>query len=212
MKEVYLMNWASSIIEVARFIKNNMSDIWSCVAAIAASISALLSLIGMIVNVHYNRKTYRANLEIKSKLDLLNEARKLVPEFLSEVKYASHLYMKASANSNDRKVDKENRLSPGVFYSDIDFSDYYNQLYKAQNSYYELKNMLKLLDYKDLTKNVEDIWKHFNQVKSCCSDATNAYESNEEKEYNNRNEELSQKLLDDFSTEYTENVKNLIKQ
>ena len=43
---------------------NNVN--WTAVASIAACLSAFISFISIVVNILNNKKTYKANLEIKS--------------------------------------------------------------------------------------------------------------------------------------------------
>ena len=75
---------------------NNIN--WTIVASIAAAVSAFASLISIIISYHWNRKTYKANVEIEPKLEALYTLRKLIPDYIAEINYVTYLYCKAAAN------------------------------------------------------------------------------------------------------------------
>ncbi len=186
---------------------------WTMIASIAACVSAFLSLIGILVNLYFNRKTYKANLEINSKLDLLKSVRKLIPDYITAVNYTLYLYEKSWSNENDKKAKKEGNLNPGIIIGETSFEDYDTQLTNAKFTYSELKMFLKIYGSQDLLDDVEDVWNILDKENrdKINSTASNGYISKEEKTINDNFNKVSDKLTEDFAKWYNKEFKKLTK-
>lgn len=188
------------------------NNIWTVIATGASAISAICSAIGIGINIYYNRKNYRANLEITSKLQLLKSVRKLVPDYITAVNYSLYLYEKGWSNENDRKAKQENRLTPGIIIGKIGLEAYDSQLTKAKIVYRELKTILKIYENKQLLEDVEKVWNILNKenLQKIKITATNAEISKEEKEINLNFKSKSDQLTDDFTKWYNMEFEKLV--
>lgn len=186
---------------------------WSAVASIAASISALLSLIGIVMNVYYNKKNYKANLEIKSRLSILNSIKKLVPDYIAQTSYALYIYSKDWSNANDKRLEKSGALPPGVIIGKTEISDYDAQLTRAKVVYFELETELRIYGCCQLIDDVENMWNilSHDNLKEISSTATNQYVSKEEQQIFDEFNKRKDKLNKNFSSWYKDEFRNLIK-
>ncbi|NRN84096.1 hypothetical protein [Lactobacillus helveticus] len=172
---------------------------WSAVASIAASISALLSLVGIIMNAHYNKKNYKANLEIKSKLDLLQSIGILVPEYIASVDYALFLYIKASADD--------------IKHRNTSFEEYSKQLNEAKAKYFNLKSNLSIYKANDLKEYVEKVWQILDtdKLNEIRANVTNRGLSKQEVDANNYMNKHSKELINCFDLWYDHEFNKLTK-
>lgn len=186
---------------------------WTAIASITASISALLSLIGIVMNVYYNKKNYKANLEIKSRLSILNSIKKLVPDYIAQTNYALYIYSKGWSNANDERLEKSGALSPGVIIGKTEISDYDAQLTRAKVVYFELETELRIYGCCQLIDDVENMWNilSHDNLKEISSTATNQYVSKEEQQIFDEFNKRKDKLNKDFSSWYKDEFRNLIK-
>lgn len=186
---------------------------WTAIASIAASISALLSLIGIVMNVYYNKKNYKANLEIKSRLSILNSIKKLVPDYIAQTNYALYIYSKGWSNANDKRLEKSGALPPGVIIGKTEISDYDAQLTRAKVVYFELETELRIYGCCQLIDDVENMWNilSHDNLKEISSTATNQYVSKEEQQIFDEFNKRKDKLNKDFSSWYKDEFRNLIK-
>lgn len=183
------------------------------IATCSAAVSAIASLVSIGVNLCNNKKMYKANLERKSKLDLLQSIRILVPEYIASVDYALYLYIKASADENDKMQDEVRRLAPGVKYGNTTFEDYSKQLNEAKSRFFDLKNNLAIYKANNLEEYVDRVWhildtKRLNGIKS---NATNGGLSTQEVNANNYMNKHSKELIDHFNSWYNQEFNKLTK-
>lgn len=186
---------------------------WTAIASIAASISALLSLIGIGVNAYYSKKTYKANLEIKNKLNVVNAIKELVPKYIAETNYALYLHSKAWANVNDINNGIDKLSHPKVVIGRTELADYDDQLTKAKKVYFELKANLDIYEEKDLLADVVALWNvlsHEN-LNKISSTATNRGISELEQEVFNEFDTQKDKLTNDFIKWYKKEFQKLTK-
>lgn len=186
---------------------------WTEVASIAACFSAFFSLIGIGVNAYYSRKAYRANLEIKNKLDVVNSIKELVPKYIAETNYALYLHSKAWANVNDINNGIDKLAHPKVVIGRTELADYDDQLTKAKKAYFELKANLDIYDAKDLLADVVALWNvlsHEN-LNKISSTATNIEVSESEQKVFNEFETKKNKLTNDLIKWYKQEFRELAK-
>lgn len=186
---------------------------WAAISSVAASISALLSLISIFINTHYSRKNYKANLKINSKLELLKTVRKLVPDYITEVNATLYSYMKGWSNENDKKAKAENLLPPNIIMGETGLEDYDSRLTKAKIVYHELKTTLQIYENQQLLKDVELVWSILDKKNRdiIASVATNRGISPEEEKINSDFEKVSNKLTEDFTKWYNDEFQKLTK-
>lgn len=169
------------------------------IATGAAAISAAAAFVGLFVSIHYDRKTYKANLEINRELNSIDSVKQLVPKYLASVEYLCYLYGKASADQNDHR--KKNRVT---------FIDYDKQMDKA-------KNLRKTLDLdlavaKNTNKLVLDaqtIWGVLDELGMYFNSATNRCVSDKEKQFNKLFNKMSNLMMADCASWYQSEFKKL---
>lgn len=165
------------------------------------------------MNVYYNKKNYKANLEIKSRLSILNSIKKLVPDYIAQTNYALYIYSKGWSNANDKRLEKSGALPPGVIIGKTEISDYDAQLTRAKVVYFELETELRIYGCCQLIDDVENMWNilSHDNLKEISSTATNQYVSKEEQQIFDEFNKRKDKLNKDFSSWYKDEFRNLIK-
>lgn len=186
---------------------------WTEVASIAACFSALFSLIGIGINTYYSKKTYRANLKIKNKLDVVNLIRELIPKYIAETNYALYLYSKAWANINDTSNGMDKMSNPKVIIGRTELADYDDQLTKAKKAYFDLKANLDIYEAKDLLVDVETLWDTLNHknLHEISSNATNIDVTKPEQKVFDEFESKKEVLTKDFIKWYKKEFQELTK-
>lgn len=185
----------------------NINNIkWTIVASIAAAVSAFASLISIIISYHWNRKTYKANVEIEPKLEALYTLRKLIPDYIAEINYVTYLYCKAAANQNDERRAKENILPDGVIWGNITFEDHDRQMAKTKLVHEHLTAILRLEGAALLLKDAQELWNCLSLRKEYYKEVTNEFVSKKEKEFNHLLNETSDKLNNDFIEYYKSKI------
>lgn len=177
-----------------------ISEITTIIATVAAALSALMSLIGNLISIHYNRKTYRGNLEINRKLNTIDTIKKLIPKYLANVEYLCYVYGKACSNRNDGKGQ-----------GSTTFEDYDRQMDKAKTIRKQLELDLKIANNTEvLVLDIESIWKVIDDLGRYFNTSTNSYLSDKEKEFNKNFKKLSDLLMDDCISWYQSEFNKLI--
>ena len=198
-----LLNWYF----ISNFEVNILKNInWTALSSIAACVSAILSLVTIKVNIANNKKMYQANLEIKSKLDIIQSIKKLVPDYIAGTNYTLYLYSKAWSNTNDKR-------KPNVIIGRTEIADYDAQLTQAKRVYFELKTNLQVYEVELLLKEAEELWAVLNHenLYKISSTATNESITDPEQEVFDEFEEKKKKLIQDFSKWYKEEFQRLTK-
>ena len=184
----------------------NMNFNWTVIASGASAISAIASLVSIWINFYWNKKMYKANMVTKPKLENLNALKRLIPNYIAEVSFTTYLFFKATANQRDKMLDKSHGKTYGAIYGNIDFEDHDRQMKRAKALHEQLVALLKLQDNQLLLKDVQDIWNLLGVRKEYNQQSTNLYLSDKEKKYNDKMNQLTSKLNNDFIIFYKQNI------
>ena len=173
---------------------NNVN--WTAVASIAACLSAFISFISIVVNILNNKKTYKANLEIKSKLSLLNSIKNLTINYIAEVEYALFIYDIVWSNKNGPAKEGTKNLT---------LDDYNIQMSKTKPTHDMLITELKIYGSSDsLRHSVNRLWEFLdkNNLDLIEKYANNRGKSEKEKQFFKKFEKAKDKLLNDLKIWY----------
>ncbi|CCI85075.1 hypothetical protein FC52_GL000613 [Lactobacillus pasteurii DSM 23907 = CRBIP 24.76] len=177
-------------------------------------IPIILTLVTILITVHYNRKNYRANLEVRSKLEILNSINKLIAKYIVEVDNSLYLFIKGCSNNNDKQLAKLKLSNPNVVVGKITTEDYDLKLAETKKIKTELEiNMETYGNCEAILDDMEKLWHvlDHDNLQKISEVATNAEHSEAEKEVSNKCEIAQKRLKDDFKEWYKNEFDKLTK-
>lgn len=177
-------------------------------------IPIILTLVTILITVHYNRKNYRANLEVRSKLEILNSINKLIAKYTAEVENLLYLFIKGCSNNNDKQLAKLKLLKPNVVVGKITTEDYDLKLAETKKIKIELEiNMETYGNCESILDDMEKLWHvlDYNNLQKISKVATNAKVSKAEEEISDKCKTAQEKLKNDFKKWYKREFDKLTK-